>query len=162
MIIKMWSNSSERSFSDNFKFKYTVTTSSTFYSVHTVFIRIEAPPVLEGNKLNILSNLTFIDSSNLAHAGKIVVLDSMAHNLSPFHVENHYYCLQYIGSLIFLKTGTPLKFGLGTGCLNSNKYGKLFYSLCLKGYNLESIFHELYNYFPTTLRLYSKCHAYTS
>ena len=30
--------------------------------LYTVFIRIEAPPVLEGNKLNILSNLTFIDS----------------------------------------------------------------------------------------------------
>ena len=44
-------------------------------------------------------------------------------NLSPLPVEKYYHCLQYISPLIFLKRDTPSDFGLGTGCLSSNKYG---------------------------------------
>ena len=53
------------------------------------------------------------------------VLDFMAHKLSPLHVPNYYHYLEYISPLMSFERGNPSKSGLGTGCLNSNKYGTL-------------------------------------
>ena len=59
-------------------------------------LELRHAPVLEGNILGILSNLTFIDSYFVTCWQYLIlcnVLDSMAHNVSPLHLENYYRCL---------------------------------------------------------------------